>query len=141
MSTQFVLDCSVAMTWCMQTEATPATEALLDSLTQGSTALVPSLWTWEVNNVLVMAQRSKRLDATRRRQQIAFLQKLPIVVDEDSHSQTWYNTSTLALAHNLTVYDAAYLELAMRQGLPLATMDKRLRDAAKKVDVKCLPAT
>jgi predicted nucleic acid-binding protein len=139
MSSRFVLDCSLAISWCIEDEQTAATEAILDSLTQGGSALVPSLWLWEINNVLLLAERAGRLDAAKRHQQLVLLQKLPISIDEDAHKQAWNDTSTLAATHRLTVYDAAYLELALRQGLHLGSLDGSLRLAARKAGIKCLP--
>jgi predicted nucleic acid-binding protein len=139
MSKSLVLDASVTISWCIEEERNKATEAILDSFAQGSNALVPSLWVWEVSNVLLMAQRAGKLDSVRRHQQIALLRKLPISIDEDAHKQAWNDTTTLASTHNLTIYDASYLELALRQGLPLGTLDKNLRKAAKEIGIKCLP--
>src|ERR1700733_5440284 len=139
MNDRFVLDCSLIISWCVEDEQSAATEEILDNLTQGGSALVPSLWVWEVNNVLLMAERAKRLDAAKRHQQIILLQKLPINIDEEAHKQGWNETATLAHMHDLTVYDAAYLELALRQGIPLGSLDRNLRTAAKKIGIKCLP--
>jgi predicted nucleic acid-binding protein len=139
MSKRFVLDASLAISWCLQEEQTSATEAIFNSLAQTGSALIPSLWLWEINNALWMAERSGRLEAKKRHQQVALLQKLPINVDEDAPRQAWGDTSSLAQRYNLTVYDAAYLEIALRHGLPLASLDTSLRKAAKKAKVKCLP--
>ncbi len=86
-----------------------------------------------------MAERAGRLDSAERHQQMVLLQKLPINIDQEAHQQAWNETSTLAHAHKLSVYDAAYLELGLRQGLPLGSLDKSLRTAAKKLGIKCLP--
>lgn len=139
MNKRLVLDSSLALSWCLQDEQTKATDDILDTFAKGSSALVPSLWVWEVNNVLLMAERSGRLDPIKRHQQIAILKKLPIDIDESAHQQAWNETTMLAHAHRLSVYDAAYLELALRQGLPLGSLDRELRNAAKKIGVKCLP--
>ncbi len=139
MSKRFVLDCSLTISWCIQGEQSPGTEQILDDLTEGGMAVVPSLWIWEVNNVLLMAERAGKLDTAKRHQQMILLQKLPINIDEEAHKQAWNETSTLAHIHKLTVYDATYLELALRQGLPLGSLDKSLRTAAKKLGIKCLP--
>jgi predicted nucleic acid-binding protein len=136
---RFVLDCSLAMSWCFQNEQSAATERLLDDFTRGTTALVPVLWVWEVNNVLITAQRERRIDAAKRHQQMSLLRRLPITVDEQGYQHAWSDTANLALAHNLTAYDASYLELALREGLPLASLDRDLRKAAQKAGAKCLP--
>ena len=139
MNERFVLDASLAVNWCFEHERNDATIAMLDGFARGSSALVPSLWLWEINNALLMAQRGGNLDNLKRQQQIAFLRKLPINIDEDAHQQAWGETTNLAQKYDLTVYDAAYLELAIRQGLPLGSLDKNLRSAAKKTGIKCLP--
>lgn len=140
MSKRLVLDASLAISFCIEAELTQAVEAILDDFSQGISAVVPSLWAWEVSNVLLMAERKGRLDATKRHHQIALLKKLPISVDEDAHKQAWSDTATLAQTYRLSVYDASYLELALRLGLPLGSLDKDLRNAAKKAGLKCLPA-
>ena len=139
MNERFVLDASLAVNWCFEHECNNAAIAILDGFAQGSSALVPSLWLWEINNALLMAQRCGNLNNLKRQQQIAFLRKLPINIDEDAHQQAWGETTNLAVRHDLTVYDAAYLELAVRQGLPLGSLDRNLRKAAKKIGITCLP--
>lgn len=134
----FVLDCSVTMIWCFEDEIDPACDALLDRLRRDE-ALVPALWHWEVANVLAMAVRKGRVVAAEVVSRLALLTSLPIRTDSEGFSRAWRETMALAEAHGLTVYDAAYLELALRSGVPLATRDKALRDAAIALGVTAEP--
>jgi predicted nucleic acid-binding protein len=126
----FVLDSSVALTWCFEDEATAAADALLSRVTR-SGAHAPSLWPLEVLNVMLMAQRRGRMAEAARRDRILFLGKLPITLDTETAAQAWGATNRLAERHRLTLYDATYLELAQRLNLPLATLDAELREAAR----------
>lgn len=126
----FVVDCSVMMAWCFDDEATDYTNKVHDALVR-MRAVVPSLWRLEVANATLVGERRKRLDAARGRRFLTLLVNLPIVVDEETAGRAWTDTFYLARAHNLSAYDAAYLELAMRRGLPLATLDGKLKTAAK----------
>ena len=134
----FVLDCSIAVAWLFEDEATPETDALLDRLKEDS-ALVPSLWHLELGNVLAQAERRKRISAARTAAHLERLGRLPIVTDTETERRAFRETLTLARAHGLTTYDAAYLELAMRRGVELATRDKALMRAARGVEVQTLP--
>lgn len=133
----FVVDSSVALTWCFEDEATQATDALLFRLTRDG-AHAPSLWPLEVLNVLAMAQRRGRIAPEARQERLALLHSLPITLDAGTAEQAWTMTNLLADRHALTLYDAAYLELAQRLDLPLATLDADLRRAAKALDVPLL---
>jgi predicted nucleic acid-binding protein len=99
---------------------------------------VPQLWPLEVLNGLNMAERRKRIDAARRKGLAAFLRALPITVDADTATEAWDGIQRLAIRFRLTLYDAAYLELAQRRELPLATLDKQLRTAATGLGVRLL---
>lgn len=134
----FVLDCSISMSWCFEDEATPGTDALLRLLLEDE-ALAPSIWPLEVVNVLLVAERTNRLTEAQTMRLIALLQSLPITVDESTSEQAMGNILSLARSHKLSSYDAAYLELATREGLPLATKDKKLIKAAKRSGLKILP--
>lgn len=133
----FVLDNSIALSWCFEDEHTPATLALLDRVTQEG-ALAPWLWPLEATNGLLMAERWGRTDAERRRRLIGFLHDLPVTLDADGVSHVWTATIRLAERFRLTVYDAVYLELAERRELPLATLDHDLRGAAARLGVPLL---
>ncbi len=133
----FVLDSSVALSWCFEDEHTPARLALLERVTQAG-ALAPQLWPLEVLNGLLMAERRNRLDARRRRRLAGFLQQLPISLDAQTATQAWAASASLAERFRLTVYDAAYLELAQRSELALATLDQDLHVAARALRVSVL---
>lgn len=131
-----VLDCSITLAWVYGDETTEPVRRVFDALRQGG-AWVPGLWRLEVANVLEMGVRRKRHDAAFRDATLADLAQLPIQVDGDTDPQAWGATLRLAERHQLTLYDAAYLELALRSNLPLATLDADLRRAARseKVDL------
>lgn len=133
----FVLDASVTMAWLFEDEVTPATEALLGRL-NSEQAIVPTLWTYEVGNVLLMAERRKRITQAQGRRFAGLLESLPITVAGTYLISLWSNAVVVAREHGLSVYDGTYLDLAMREGLPLATCDKALRKAAKKTGVMVL---
>jgi predicted nucleic acid-binding protein len=132
--TPFVLDCSVTMAWCFDDEGTPYTEGIRDRLLD-SRAVVPALWPLEVANVLLVGERRRRLRRADTARFIALLQGLPIVVVPGSWPEAVRGTVDLAREHGLSSYDAAYLELAVTEGLPLATVDDRLRKAAIRAGV------
>jgi len=136
----FVVDCSVAVAWCFEDEATPALDALLE-LVQTEGAVVPAWWTLEVTNVLLLAARRGRTASEAVQERLALLDMLAIETDTQGLGAVWRST-VLALAQTeaLTVYDAVYLELAIRRGLPLASSDKALRRAAAQRGVPLAPA-
>ena len=133
----FVLDSSVTLAWCFDDEHTEATDALLQRVVE-SGAEAPSLWPLEILNALAMAERRGRIDADKRHRLAGFLHDLPVSLDADTASQAWVATSRLAARHRLTIYDAAYLELAQRLNLPLATLDAGLRAAADALAIELL---
>ena len=139
-SGDFVLDTSLSCAWCFADEASAESWALLERL-QGAQAQVPSLWLWEVGNVLVQAERKGRITSAAIRTFLGLLETLPIRIDQVTTATAWHDTLALALArsHRLTTYDAAYLELALRLGLPLASRDQALNAAASKEGVSLLP--
>jgi predicted nucleic acid-binding protein len=131
---EWVFDASVTMAWCFEDERTAATDAMLHRLAS-SPAIVPHLWPLEVANVLALAVRKGRLTPAQRTQFITLLQASAIHIDTETASRTFSSILSLADAHNLTTYDAAYLELAARRRLPLATLDHDLRAAAPAAGV------
>jgi predicted nucleic acid-binding protein len=135
----FVLDCSVTMTWLFDHEATQETDELLGKLSGAEKAVVAQHWVLEVGNVLLNAELSKKKTAADTTLFLNLLNKLAI--ESDAHTGHHATTTTLALGrrHKLSSYDAAYLELAMRLGLPLATLDKNLRKAAHAEGIAVLP--
>ena len=134
----FIPDSSATLAWCFEDEATPQTDALLDRLQMGDGALVPAHWPFEVGNVLIMAERRGRLLKTKREQFLQQLRTLPIQIDADTVKEAFRRSLELAERHVLTVYDAAYLELALRSNSPLATLDGQLRKAARAEEVGLL---
>lgn len=127
-----VLDGSVALAWCFEDEATAEIDALFDRIAERG-AHVPSLWRLEVANGLQTAIRRKRIDAAYRDLALSRLMAQRVTVDSETDRYAWSATVRLAEHHGLTVYDASYLELALRLGLPLATADKALIAAAQSV--------
>jgi predicted nucleic acid-binding protein len=125
----FVLDCSVTMAWCFDDEATPYTDGVRDSLAD-KRAVVPSIWPLEAANATIMGERRKRLDEARSQRFFVLLAALPIAVDDETSSRAFSDIVHLARTHQLSAYDAAYLELAIRRGLPLACNDGKLKNAA-----------
>jgi predicted nucleic acid-binding protein len=130
----FVLDCSLTMAWCFDDQATPYTDGVRDQLADVR-AIVPMLWPLEVANATIVGERRKRLDEARTLRFFALLSGLPIIADDETAARAWSEISHVARAHNLSAYDAAYLELAIRRGLPLASLDDKLKAAAKSVGV------
>lgn len=132
-----VLDSSMALGWVYAAETTKAVAAVLAQVVE-SGAWVPSLWRLEVANVLEMGVRRGRSDASFRDAALVDLALLPITVDPETDRQAWGATAKLAARYRLTLYDAAYLELARRRSLPLATLDAELRFAATAEDIVLL---
>ena len=123
-----VVDSSATLAWVYSEETTEAISEVLDRLIDRG-AWVPALWRLEVANVLEMNVRRGRHPAAFRDAALADLAALPIAIDAETDRQAWGATLRLAARHRLTLYDAAYLELAQRRGLPLATLDRELRVA------------
>jgi predicted nucleic acid-binding protein len=137
MSAAFVVDCSIAMAWLFNDEATPKTGALLNRLTT-ETALVPAWWFIEITNVLAMAERKGRITPAQSEAFIADLGKLGIERDDEAPDRAFTYLLALSRRHGLTSYDAIYLDLAVRRNLPLATLDGDLRETAKKLGIRLL---
>ena len=137
MSAAFVVDCSIAMAWLFNDEATPKTEALLTRLAT-ETALVPAWWFIEITNVLAMAERKGHITPTQSDAFIADLGKLGIERDDEAPHRAFTYLLELCRRHRLTSYDAIYLDLAVRRNLPLATLDEDLRKSAKRLGVRLL---
>lgn len=133
----FVLDSSVALAWFLPGEQSSRTEALLDQATEAG-ALAPGLWPLEVANIILVAERKNRITQAQRVRALTALAKLPIRIDTETTGRAWNSTFDLALAHGLTVYDAGYLDLSLRSGLPLATLDQALGRAATACGVTVL---
>ncbi len=132
-----VVDASLTLSWYFEDERTPAADALLDQVTNTG-AVVPSLWRLETANGLQVAIRRKRIDVAFRDRALTHLTRLPITVDAETDAHAWTTTLQLADRFQLTLYDAAYLELAQRRALPLATLDSALRPAADALGLTLL---
>jgi predicted nucleic acid-binding protein len=134
----FVLDCSITMAWCFEDESNDYTNAILENL-KHTTAIVPTIWPLEVANVLLFSKKNKRLTEVQSVNFIDALSALPIIIDQSTSSRAMHSILILAGPSNLTIYDAAYLELAIREQLPLITLDKELIKAAKKLNIPLKP--
>ena len=134
----FVLDCSVAVAWLFEDEATSETDALLDQLADDA-AWVPLHWRLEVGNVLAQAERRRRITPAQVATSAAFVAGLPIDIDAETDGRALREVLALARSAGLTTHDAAYLELALRRGVPLATHDRALVRAAHGLKVVTLP--
>ncbi len=129
-----VIDSSISIAWCFPDEQDDYSQAVLDALAS-TQAFVPHLWHLEVANTLLVGERRKRSNQTNTVTWVGFLSALPITVDTETNNHAFGNTLSLARDHNLSAYDAAYLELAMRLTFPLATLDDKLKVAAAAVGV------
>ncbi len=132
--TGLVIDSSVSVAWCFPDEQDAYSQTVLDALACEQ-AFVPDLWHLEVANTLLVGERRKRSTQANTVTWIGFLSSLPIAVDDETKAHAFGNTLNLARDHHLSAHDAAYLELAMRRGLPLATLDDKLKSAAQTVGV------
>jgi predicted nucleic acid-binding protein len=132
-----VLDASLTLSWFFKDERTPGADAVLTEVTENG-AVVPALWRLEVANALQMAVRRKRIDAAFRDSALTQLSRLSISTDPDTDAYAWTVILQLADRFQLTLYDATYLELASRRGLPLSTLDRELRDASAALGITLL---
>ena len=137
--TRCVLDSSVALAWVLPGEGTDATDIVLDEIAADGAA-APGLWPLEIANVLLQAEKARRITQEERRRALTTLAALPVHIDPDTAAQAWSRTLALAEAQGLTLYDASYLELALRLALPLASLDRKLRQAAATSGVELLGA-
>ena len=130
----FVLDNSVAMAWCFEDEATEYADRILDRLVSEA-ALTPAIWPLEAANAVLVGARRQRLQLADTVRFLDLLRSLPIAVAALPLDQAMGPVLELARTFTLSAYDASYLELAMREGVPLATQDARLRVAATAAGV------
>ena len=137
MNSRFVVDNSIVMTWCFQDETNSYADAVLESLSE-AIAVVPAIWPLEVINVLLVAERRGRLLEPDSVRFISLLSQLPITVERIWPERMMKDLLALGRTQTLSSYDAAYLELAMRQALPLATLDHNLSEAAKRLNIPIL---
>jgi predicted nucleic acid-binding protein len=132
-----VLDSSITLAWVYREETTESVNEVFENLSHAG-AWVPGLWRLEVAIVLQAGVRRRRHDAVFRDSALSDLALFPIHLDLETDRQAWGATARLAERHGLTLYDAAYLELALRRGLPLATLDRELRAAASGEKIQVL---
>ncbi len=137
MTEHFVVDNSVVMSWCFKDETNKYADAILHKLSEAR-AVVPSIWPLEVVNVLLVAERRKRLSEANSTRFITLLTQLPIIVEQERPENMMKELLTFARANNLSSYDASYLDLAMKRGYPIATSDNKLIQAARRIDVQIL---
>ncbi len=133
----FILDCSMALAWIIPDEKDSQAQEILERLVDEG-AIVPGLWSLEVANVLLISQKRGRLTHAETESALENMATLPIEIDGETNKNAWGTTIKLAMEHNLTAYDAAYLELAMRKKVPLATLDKKLHSACVSAGIKVL---
>jgi predicted nucleic acid-binding protein len=134
------LDASVAMTWCYPDEQSIYAYAVLDALDERP-AVVPAHWRLEIANAVLFGERKGRLSASEVLRFFALLESLAPITDTQTSARSLTDTMDLARRYGLTSYDAAYLELAMRENLVLATLDEQLRRAAEAAGVRTFQIT
>ena len=131
---EFILDSSMALAWCFADERNPEADAIAAKFPHIS-AFVPPLWPLEIANALLIGERRGRSTQADTGRWIAFLRALPIAIDAETNDRVWSDTLNLGRVWGLSAYDAAYLELALRRGSPLATLDTRLQAVADSAGV------
>ena len=135
--TGLVIDASSVLAWCFEDEGGPEVDAMIEKVAAEG-AVVPGMWPLEIANGLVVGERRGRIKPAESAAFAAMIEELPIVADRATGARALHETMSLAREHRLTAYDAAYLELAMRLGLPLASGDRSLAAAAERVGVVVL---
>jgi len=132
---RFVVDASVVLTWCFPDENSVLTKKVAQMFKQGDSAIAPSFWPHEVLNALLVGERRKRISTALIRTFLTDLEALPIALQEVPAEAVFDRIQSVSRAHGLTTYDAAYLDLAQSNGLPLATLDVDLISACSKTGV------
>jgi predicted nucleic acid-binding protein len=138
LKTDLVVDASVALAWCFPDESTDQSDRVLEELRKRK-GIVPTIWSLEVANAILAGERRKRVVEADVSRFLGLLSQLSFRVDVLPAQQSFGNVLPLARAYGLSGYDACYLELAMREGCPLATLDGKLRSAAKASGVAVFP--
>lgn len=133
---RLVLDASVALAWCFEDETTAYSESILELAETGSEFRVPAIWPFEVANALLAGERRKRVTTAQVTALLGRIAKLAILVEPISAGRAFSPILAVARQQQLTEYDAAYLELALREALPMATLDAKLRRAARSAGVE-----
>ena len=132
-----VIDCSVTLAWLYDDERSPAIEDVMRSVGEAG-AMVPAIWRLEVANGLQQGVRRRRIDADFRDGALRDLSEMDVITDPDTDRFAWTRTLKLADRFRLTLYDACYLELAQRRGMPIASLDQELRAAATQLELELL---
>ena len=138
MSDPFVIDSSVGIGWIHPSQANEMTRRLLEKAKSGTAIYVPALWHLEIANTLLVFVRRKLIAESQRGVGLTLFSQLRIIIDDETNRLAFSAISELAAKYSLSVYDSAYLELARRKSLPLATRDEALKAAAKKSGIKLL---
>lgn len=136
---QLIIDASVVLNWLLPDEEETTSREVRDELLTAECVWVPAHWRLEVSNALCMAERRKRLNSAGVAQAVALFAQIPVSIDPETNARATAESLSLARQHKLSVYDSAYLELALRRGAKLASLDEPLREVAKKVSVAILP--
>jgi predicted nucleic acid-binding protein len=131
---EFVMDGSLALAWFFKDEAHPYADAVARCF-PAVRAIVPALWPLEIANAVLMGERRQRSTEAQATKWLSYMACLPITVDDETNERAWSEVLRLARTHRLSAYDAAYLESALRRGLPLATLDNDLKSAASAAGV------
>jgi predicted nucleic acid-binding protein len=129
---RFVLDASVVLTWCFPDENATAAQHVAGMFKQGDTAVVPSFWPHEVLNALLVGEKRRRISKQLVRAFLDDLAALPIVLEQFPARVVFDRIQRLSREYGLTAYDAAYLDIALDSGLPIATLDQDLASACKR---------
>jgi len=137
-TTEFVVDASIGVAWVHPAQSTTQSQALLDAIVGGAVVRAPALWSLETANALLVLTRRGKLTDEERVDALSALARLAVVLDHEMAARAFGKLSDLAVRHGLTLYDAAYVELAIRRKLPIACKDGPLRTAAKRARVKVL---
>jgi predicted nucleic acid-binding protein len=137
MMSPIILDCSVTASWFIPDEFSKSSFNIRDKIRERG-AIVPTIWSLEVGNVLLISERRKRITKEQRQKALYILKDLPIKTDELTFKNAWFETIELAEKYNLTLYDACYLELVLRYNSILATFDNNLKQAAKLAGIVLL---
>jgi predicted nucleic acid-binding protein len=135
---RFVVDASVVLTWCFPDENSALTQKVAQMFKRGDSAIAPSFWPHEVLNALLVGERRKRISTVLVRTFLTDVEALPITLQEVPAEAVFDRIQALSRAHGLTTYDAAYLDLAQSNGLPLATLDVDLIRACSKTGVELI---
>ncbi len=141
MNAGFIADSSVAIAWVVLSQSSPETDQLLDEIRAGTSFVVPVFWMFEAANALLALRRRQRIQGDEYIQGLLDLADSRPIVDDEGPARAFDAISKLAEKHGLTVYDAVYLELALRRRLPLATRDAAVNKAAKRAGVRTLLPT